>query len=44
MADLPVLGIDEVRSVMEDYLERGWTDGLPVMPVTGRAVRPAAPG
>ena len=34
MTDLPVLDIDEVRGVMEDYFERGWTDGLPVMPVT----------
>jgi hypothetical protein len=32
--DLPVVDIDEIRRVMEDYFERGWTDGLPVMPVT----------
>jgi hypothetical protein len=34
VTDLPVLDIGEVRRVMEDYFERGWTDGLPVMPVT----------
>jgi hypothetical protein len=34
VTDLPVLDIDEVRRVMEDYADRGWTDGLPVMPVT----------
>ena len=33
-SELPVIDIDEVRQVMEDYSERGWTDGLPVMPVT----------
>jgi hypothetical protein len=32
--ELPVVDIDEIRRVMEDYFERGWTDGLPVMPVT----------
>jgi hypothetical protein len=32
--ELPVVEIDEIRRVMEDYYERGWTDGLPVMPVT----------
>jgi hypothetical protein len=32
--ELPVVDIDEVRRVMEDYYSRGWTDGLPVMPVT----------
>ncbi|MBV9804066.1 MAG: hypothetical protein JO130_12770 [Solirubrobacterales bacterium] len=32
--ELPVVEIDEVRRIMEDYFERGWTDGLPVMPVT----------
>lgn len=32
--ELPVVDIDETRRVMEDYFERGWTDGLPVMPVT----------
>jgi hypothetical protein len=32
--ELPVVDIDEIRRVMEDYYERGWTDGLPVMPVT----------
>jgi hypothetical protein len=31
---LPVIEIDEVRRAIEDYFERGWTDGLPVMPVT----------
>ena len=34
MTDLPVLDIDEVRRVMDDYADRGWTDGLPVIPVT----------
>jgi len=34
MSDLPVLDIDELREAMEDYFARGWTDGLPVMPVT----------
>jgi hypothetical protein len=32
--DLPVVDADEVRGVLEDYYARGWTDGLPVMPVT----------
>ncbi|MGN6869890.1 MAG: hypothetical protein ACTHMY_15965 [Solirubrobacteraceae bacterium] len=32
--ELPVVDIDEIRGAMEDYFERGWTDGLPVMPVT----------
>jgi hypothetical protein len=36
VAELPVVDIDEIRRVMEDYFERGWTDGLPVMPVTAR--------
>jgi len=34
LTELPVIEIDEVRQVMEEYAERGWTDGLPVMPVT----------
>ena len=34
MTELPVVDIDEIRRVMEEYAERGWTDGLPVMPVT----------
>ncbi|HUA02806.1 MAG TPA: hypothetical protein VMB27_02810 [Solirubrobacteraceae bacterium] len=34
MTELPVIDIDELRRVMEDYAARGWTDGLPVMPVT----------
>jgi len=38
VTDLPVIDIDEVRQVMEDYFERGWTDGLPVMPVTESVV------
>ena len=33
-AELPVVDLDEIRRVMEEYAERGWTDGLPVMPVT----------
>jgi hypothetical protein len=32
--DLPAIEIDEVRGAIEDYFERGWTDGLPVVPVT----------
>ena len=32
--ELPVVDIEEIRRVMEYYSERGWTDGLPVMPVT----------
>jgi hypothetical protein len=32
--ELPVIDIDELRRVMEEYSERRWTDGLPVMPVT----------
>jgi hypothetical protein len=34
LTELPTVDIDEVRQVMEEYAERGWTDGLPVMPVT----------
>src|SRR5436305_11285510 len=34
MPELPVVDIDEIRRALEDYFERGWTDGLPVMPVT----------
>ncbi|MBV9809781.1 MAG: hypothetical protein JO286_21535 [Solirubrobacterales bacterium] len=33
-AGLPVIDVDAVRRVLEEYAERGWTDGLPVMPVT----------
>jgi len=33
--ELPVVDVEEIRRVMEDYFARGWTDGLPVMPVTG---------
>ena len=33
-ANLPLVDADEIRRVLEDYFERGWTDGLPVMPVT----------
>jgi hypothetical protein len=32
--ELPVIDAEEIRRAMEDYFERGWTDGLPVMPVT----------
>ncbi len=32
--DLPVIEVDDVRGAIEDYFERGWTDGLPVVPVT----------
>jgi hypothetical protein len=34
MPDLPVVEIDEIRAAIEEYFARGWTDGLPVMPVT----------
>ncbi len=34
MPELPVVDIDEIRRTVEDYFERGWTDGLPVTPVT----------
>ncbi len=34
MTELPVVDVDEIRQVMEEYAQRGWTDGLPVMPVT----------
>jgi hypothetical protein len=33
-ADLPLVDPDEVLRVMEYYADRGWTDGLPVVPVT----------
>ncbi len=29
----------EIRDVQEEYFERGWTDGLPVVPPTREAVR-----
>ncbi|HTX08534.1 MAG TPA: hypothetical protein VME22_07975 [Solirubrobacteraceae bacterium] len=32
--ELPVIDPDETRRVLEEYYERGWTDGMPVMPVT----------
>jgi hypothetical protein len=32
--EAPTLDHAEVRRVLEYYAERGWTDGLPVMPVT----------
>ena len=32
--DLPVVDAEEIRGLLEDYYARGWTDGLPVMPVT----------
>jgi hypothetical protein len=31
----PQVDLDEVRRAMEYYAEQGWTDGLPVVPVTG---------
>jgi hypothetical protein len=34
MAGLPEVDLSTIRQVMEYYAERGWTDGLPVMPVT----------
>ena len=30
----PQVDISAIRELMEYYAERGWTDGLPVMPVT----------
>src|SRR5215468_8024173 len=30
----PLVDAAEVRDAMEYYAERGWTDGLPVVPVT----------
>jgi hypothetical protein len=30
----PLVDLDEVRRAMEYYAENGWTDGLPVVPVT----------
>lgn len=32
--ELPVVDVAEIRRVIEDYYARGWTDGLPVMPVS----------
>lgn len=32
--ELPIVEVDELRGVIEEYYARGWTDGLPVMPVT----------
>jgi hypothetical protein len=34
MTSPPEVDLDEVRRAMEYYAERGWTDGLPVVPVT----------
>jgi hypothetical protein len=30
----PLVDFEDIRRVMEFYADRGWTDGLPVMPVT----------
>jgi hypothetical protein len=30
----PLVDLEDLRRVMEFYADRGWTDGLPVMPVT----------
>jgi hypothetical protein len=30
----PLVDLEDIRRVMEFYADRGWTDGLPVMPVT----------
>lgn len=32
------VAVDELVRVIEHYYERGWTDGLPVVPVTGATV------
>jgi hypothetical protein len=34
MTSPPLVDLDEVRRAMEYYAARGWTDGLPVVPVT----------
>lgn len=34
MTEAPTVDLEDVRRVMEHYWDRGWTDGLPVMPVT----------
>ena len=34
LAESPVVDATEVRRAMEYYAEKGWTDGLPVVPVT----------
>jgi hypothetical protein len=34
LADTSLIDAGEVRRAMEYYAERGWTDGLPVVPVT----------
>jgi hypothetical protein len=36
--ELPIVDFDDIRRVTEDYYARGWTDGLPVMPVTESVV------
>jgi hypothetical protein len=33
-ADVPLVDSDEMLRIMEYYADRGWTDGLPVVPVT----------
>ncbi|MEV4568195.1 hypothetical protein AB0K12_30880 [Nonomuraea sp. NPDC049419] len=35
MTAMPVAGAEEIRAAMEYYARQGWTDGLPVVPVTG---------
>ena len=34
VSDRPEVDISAIRRVMEYYADKGWTDGLPVMPVT----------
>ena len=34
LADAPLADAEEIRRAMEYYDARGWTDGLPVVPVT----------
>jgi hypothetical protein len=34
VSGLPLVDGDDLRRVMEFYADRGWTDGLPVVPVT----------
>jgi len=34
LAEPPLVAADEIRAAMEYYASQGWTDGLPVVPVT----------
>ncbi|MBI2492383.1 MAG: hypothetical protein HYV94_09850 [Candidatus Rokubacteria bacterium] len=43
MSDRPLtaeqIGVEDVFEAIELYYERGWTDGLPVVPPTEKRVR-----